>query len=387
MEHTVAYLSRGRLYVKTPGRNIQEIESPFALSAIERQQKSQQMNGWKERSGVWGSMGMAPPEWSQWQDASEGTEQRPIQFKCIASGKEAKQIYYILDFGDVSGVFRYELDTKRESRLMHRNAFPAQSLACRADGELAISLQREDGSIGLAFSRSEGRQWSHVTGGDSIDQAPSWIPGKRCVVFQSAAVGRNEQGHRVGQAEYVIESIALDGNSEAQTICENQGSDLLMPRLTDDDQLYFIRRPYKSRGQEEVSPIVLLTDILLFPYRLIRALFYFLNFFSVMFTGKPLSTSAMQASRQQNSQRSLMLWGHMIDTQRAMKRNANKTNNGIVPKEWELVRRATDGNETVLAHNVLAYDLCDDSEIVLRMEQTFFCSMQTGPRQYFVKAA
>ena len=66
----VAWLSSGRLFVKQPSVELQEIESTFGRETIERRMRSEQLHGWKGRSGVWGSMGMAPPDMSQWEDGA-----------------------------------------------------------------------------------------------------------------------------------------------------------------------------------------------------------------------------------------------------------------------------------------------------------------------------
>ena len=79
MPLTVAYLSQGRLLVKEPDKSAREIESPFAKETEQRQAKARSIDGWKGRSGVWGQMGMAPPEWSQWEQAGMDGARRVAQ--------------------------------------------------------------------------------------------------------------------------------------------------------------------------------------------------------------------------------------------------------------------------------------------------------------------
>ena len=78
---------------------------------------------------------------------------------------------YLLQMGDVVGLLQQDLDSGQELRLMHRNGFPAEWLACHPDGTIATSVRQEDGTVLLAISETEGRHWNNVVGGDAVDQA------------------------------------------------------------------------------------------------------------------------------------------------------------------------------------------------------------------------
>jgi hypothetical protein len=47
-----------------------------------------------------------------------------------------------------------------------------------------------------------------------------------------------------------------------------------------------------------------------------------------------------------------------------MRQGGNKEDAALVPKTWELVRRSSAGEESVLAHGVLSYDISPDGTIV-----------------------
>jgi len=221
MDPKIAFLASGRLFVKLDGREAREIESQFAKDSLDRQAQRLAIDGWKGRSGVWGSMGMAPPEWSQWQDEAEPRNR--VAVRAVSRGANADELYYLLRVGDIHGLFRYDLSKDREYRQMHRDAFPADSLACHPSGFIAVSLRREDGTITLAFSRNEGRHWNDVTGGDSVDQSPSWMPDDRkCVVYQSAGVARNQHGAFLGLGPYGIESLDIP-NVLSYDLCHDGG--------------------------------------------------------------------------------------------------------------------------------------------------------------------
>ena len=124
---TIAYLSQGQLLLLADGAAAREITSAFARDFEDRQARQSQMHGWKERSGVWGNMGLAPPAMSQWQQAGE---RKSIRFRAVDRGAAPFRLGYIVDFGHMTGLFQYDPDQDQERRLFHRNDFPAEDL-CR----------------------------------------------------------------------------------------------------------------------------------------------------------------------------------------------------------------------------------------------------------------
>jgi hypothetical protein len=383
MPPTVAYLSQGRLFVRPPDQTPREVESQFAREVEQRQAKSRSIDGWKSRSGVWGQMGMAPPEWSQWEGAG-GEGARRVHVRSVCRGPQPTDLMYVLDLETVSGVFQYDLGQRSERRLMHRNDFIARDLAChRGRGTLAVSLAGEDGTANLAFSDDEGRHWNRVTGADSVDQSPAWIPGEgRKIVFQSAPVGRNAQGFPLGLGSYAIETLDLDGDKEVKPLLAQDGRDLLLPRMTADGTLFFLRRPYKPRGQQTLSFGQFLWDVLLLPFRIALTGLHIINFFSVMFSGQPLATAFGQGRAQAAQQQQfLMLWGHMVDTKQALAKAPKDQPGALVPKDWQLVRRDAAGQETALAENVLAYDLSSDGQVVFTNGSAVFLLGEGGRRE------
>ena len=58
----IAYLSQGHLFLFSEGGEPIEVTSQFAREFEERQARQQQVNGWKDHSGIWGNMGFAPPQ-------------------------------------------------------------------------------------------------------------------------------------------------------------------------------------------------------------------------------------------------------------------------------------------------------------------------------------
>ena len=373
----IAWISRGRLFVRRGTEPAREVESEFARKAIEREIRDSQLNSWKGRSGIWGNMGIQPPGTVPWEDVEA---RRRIRFAALAPGESPDHICYVLDMGVVGGLFSYDLSRDEERRLVHRQGFVARDLSRHpVDGQLALSLPREDGTVGLKITRHDGLFGSSATVSDSLDETPRWLPdGTHRLVFQSSTIGRNEHGIAVGQTTWRIEMLDV-GSGQTTTVHEEEHFDLLQPVMTSDESLICIRRPYQAVRRNDQTFLQFLTDVVLFPYRLARTFVYFFHFLSVMFSGRPLISSG--GPDQPNSRTSpvMMLWGQAIDTKRFLNRkSAGSTGESLVPRDWQLIRRRTDGTQETLAEGVLAFDVDPGGQLVYTNGRAIFRLSESG---------
>jgi hypothetical protein len=145
---------------------------------------------------------------------------------------------------------------------------------------------------------------------------------------------------------------------------EDEAYDYLCPRINKQGDLFFIRRPYEPPFKRSYPLHKQVLDIVLFPYRLARAIFHYLNFFSITFSKKPLTT-ASGPKIEGMDEKSLFLRGRMIDTERFLQEQNKKGETvSLVPNNWQLVRRTADGKETTLADAVLSYDFDASDSVV-----------------------
>lgn len=359
---TFAYLADGRLYLQNGESKPRELTSAFVRDFEERQARQQQHLGWKEQSGVWGEMGMARPGMEQWNQAPS---QRQVKFRSVDRGPAAGHLTYLVDFGHMTGLFQYDPAADLERRLFHRNNYPAQDLHRHStSGKLAMSVMQPDGTKRLVVCDADGRLPREITLGDSVDEMPRWKDDDvQQLVFQSAGVARDANGFAAALGPYAIQKLNLQ-NESLTTLIEDERYDYLQPWEHADGTLVYLRRPYKP-GDRGRSGWTDLQDILLFPYRLVRAGFYFLNFFSVMFSGQPLRTAGGPERPAGADPRFLSLWGQMVDTRRKMQLPGQKADEqGLVPKDWQLIRRSPSGEETVLADGVLTFDIGSHGDIL-----------------------
>lgn len=368
-----AYVAEGKLYSQLPGESAKLVESVFVQTILDRVETSRSRNEWKSAGMAWNFAS------SMRGNALAGApaEVRRIRFSGVTAA-DPREMVYAIDTDYVCGLFHYDLANGYERRLLHRNQFRATDLARHdTDGTLAFTVHSPDGTAHIATMNSAGRGVTEVTEGDAVDEAPSWAPGAgKVLLFQSAGVGRARNGVRNSLSPYAIQRLDLE-NNKMETVLEEQTTDLLLPRMTADGTLFFIRRPYEPLGRS-ASPAKVLADLLLFPYRLLRAIAHFLNFFSLMFSHKPLMTAG-GPPKEGPDERFLMLWGRVVDTQKALRAAKPGEAAALVPGSWRLIRRTQTGSETALAKGVLSYDLCPDGSIIYTNGATIFHLPASGP--------
>jgi hypothetical protein len=354
-EPAVAYIAEGKLYLKEGAAAARLLDSPFVQGILDRVSRDQQRNDWKSRTWQL-SRALVPVP-----NAGAVAEIRRVQYTGVSRGEGSRQLVYAIDTDHVGGLFSFDIADGHERRLFHRNQFRANDLVRHpTDGTLALSLRQQDGSACIATLSAEGKGLKEVTEGDSVDEAPSWVGSERVLLFQSAGIGRDQHGLQRILAPYALQRLDLD-RGNLTTVAEDDRFDFLTPGQSADGVIYFIRRPYQPHAPMSLGKAVL--DVVLFPYRVARAIVHFLNFFSIMFAQKPLLTAG-GPRREGPDARYLLLWGKMIDAEKALNTSKKTGGTSLVPPTWELVRRDSSGVEEVLARGVLAFDLCPAGGVV-----------------------
>lgn len=377
----IAYLAGGKLFLKRPGADAAPIESQYAQEVIDDAMRSRQRNEWKTRSQTGRIMSGGTP-WGGGDPSDPST--RRVEITGVTQGPQAGALIYALEMDRVGGLFSYDVEEAHEQRLYHHNQFRARHLARDPmEPRVAFSLASDDGGSNIAVIGADGRGMQIVTEGDSLDEAPSWVPESTSrLVFQSAGLGRNQAGHVVGTGPSAVQQLDLD-REDLTTLLEDDRTDYLLPRMTADGILYCIRRPYQVvRG---TSVVGIVKDALLLPVRLLWAVFGFLNFFSLMFSGKPLTTAG-GPKREGPDPRHLLLWGKVIDAERAEKLARDGEAASLVPKDWKLIKRTPSGEEHVVAEGVVSFDLTPDGGVIYTNGSAVFHVSPQGRRETLCRA-
>lgn len=351
-ERGFAFLSNGMLFWRQAGGEVQQLHSPYVQEAMDRRERMRERHGWKRGTsfGIAAGGGMRNLEPA---DAA-------IQATSAVFEPDGSLLYFLQDQA-VGGLFRRDAASGRELRVLLRQNLQLADLSLAPGAaQLAASLQRTDGTASIVLMHPDGSGLREVTGGDTVDSAPAWIPGvPNRLLFQSCGLARSDQGYVVAQGSASIQKLDMDSGT-VSPILDDPRFDHLRPRVCPAGNLHYIRRPYEAPRYGAQS---LLLDTLLFPFRLLRAVFHYLNFFSLMYSRKPLTSASGPAA--QADLKNILLQGRRIDAEKAL-RSARAVQGvpSLVPDSWQLVRRDGQGREELLATNVASYDIGPDGTVV-----------------------
>lgn len=383
MSHSYAYLSQGQLYLKLGDDPVRPVDSKFGESVRQRAAQIQNRNAWKTQ-GAGAKFMSGGLLWGR--TAERDPLEMRIAITGISSGCQPGELFYSLSTDDIGGVFLLRDRATDELRLLHTADYRVRRLAAGpGQNSLACVVQHKAGQSSIAVMHSDGTEMREVTQGDTIDDAPHWVPGPaREIVFQSAAIGRNRHGFAVTQAPYAIHKLDLEAGA-VTILAEDPRFDLLTPQLAADGTLYYIRRPYRDPNQP-LSPWRAALDLVLLPFRLLFAIFQFLNFFTVRYTGDTLTTTG-NARQKHADFRKMMIWGNLLDADKAADRAEDGTPT-LVPKSWELIRRTDEGSiakEEVVANGVLSFDLYPDGSVLYSNGSAIYCRDMNGSTERLAK--
>jgi hypothetical protein len=369
---TIAHLAQGKVRLKAGSASPHTIDSAYGNSIREKEVRAQQKHSWKAGGNNGGPFG-GPVLWGK----AAISQDVPLAVTSICGGREAGGLIYSLESGSLCALLEAGPLGADERRLWNDNRTRIRHLAVsRPAGDLAFGILHENGTanIGLKINGESGIK--ELTEGDSFDTAPHWVPGEGSkIVFQSAGIGRNREGQFQALGPFCIQQLDVTAG-EMTTLVEDRRFDYLAPQFREDGSLFYIRRPYTL--EERLHPLRMLKDFFLFPFRLLFAIFQFLNFFSTLFTGRRL-TSADGTKAREMHMRQMMIWGNLVQGQRQAK--VEDEGADLVPKSWELHRRDAQGQAKVLANGVLAYDVGVDGTIVYTNGNALFLLRPDGRKE------
>lgn len=357
----IAYIAQGALWLREHDGAQRQIESRFAREAEERAAQNARVNAWKHAPREEGR-GMIPSN-MLWRNGGAAAVSSPTRFEYVVAGGDDDTLYYVLNIARSTGLFRYHISQDREVRLLHSADFQCNGLTYdKANQRLLLARAGGDGRSHIQILDTEGNAKGYLTGGDCIDTAP-WVSDQEPVslFFQSSGLALHPQGgYVVATANAVINRMDV-GTKQIQTILESSAFDYLYPRHDNRGNLFFIQRPYEAPYARSAFDSI--KDTLLFPWRLLKAIFGYLNFFTMVYGKEPLKPSGGPASSQLDQDIGrLWLHGRMIALSQV--RYDKKTGGGLVPPSWKLMRCDKNGVESSIATSVVAFDIAQNGNVV-----------------------
>ncbi|MCL1817205.1 MAG: hypothetical protein FWG43_06365, partial [Clostridiales bacterium] len=205
---------------------------------------------------------------------------------------------------------------RTDTRLFYLDYEPEEKLlvVCVSDGP----LERH-----LVLCHSEKGDFDQITEGESIDIMPSFSHhDPKLIYFSSAGIYFDPRRHTAHVSAYAISKLNLR-SGEISEVNADAAYDFIRPRENVEGILHCIRRPKKAKTGGSFSPI----DIVLIPFRLLRAIFSWLNFFSQRYTGESLtkrSSGLNPAKNQQKSEEEIFIEGNLINAAKSLRENTQQ---------------------------------------------------------------
>lgn len=347
---SLLYLSNQALH-QLQGQKTQSIDCQAVSQYKKNLQEIKQRKQWKTTGTGAQFMGM-----SQYDDADEFANIFPVD----AVLTDDQQMIYAARLQDGCAIYiKSLLDPQQaEALVLRNNEFVVHHLDYEAQNKRLIlsaskgyAYERHLCVLGLDSSRLQ-----YITEGDCQDEHPCFDPQQPDIVYyDSCGFAYDQQGNvSVGPKEICRLNLKT---GELETIISDPRYDFYKPQIDATGQLYFLKRPYKNQSYSGSS----LKDILYAPFKIIRAVIGWLDFFTQRYTGESLkSTSgANPAKARQKSEEELFVEGNLIKAQKALQQNqsAGEKFAGVIPRNWELIQYSADGEQKVLKRGVLCYAL------------------------------
>ena len=235
------------------------------------------------------------------------------------------------------------------------------------------------------FDAGEGGYERHIgwlsTANGGTDQITEGFTSESCpfisrhdpdtVYYTAMGYAQNSSGAVVEKSPCSIAAYSAKDGSLTD-ILSDPAYDYIKASDDADGNIYCIRRRYRPTARKSNAGM----DILLFPYRIIKATFGFLSTFSMLFGGEPLRTGGQNPAKSKTAdERELFIEGNLIKAKRIA--DSENSDEGVIPSEWELIRHGTDGSDTVLAHGIMDYVLLD-SGVILYSDGRFVKRLSGG---------
>lgn len=361
----VSFVADGKVYHRAANGVLQQVQSPYVQEMQDKLERQRERNAWKEGT----SFNIA----AGGQHRSFDYTDTPIWTTSILA-TTPNALYSFMKDDVMGGLFKTDLQSGQELRIVHKQNLDLCDFNLHSDGaKFLCAVRSGNGQQHIAQLNRDGSQLQVLTSGDTIESAPCCVadaPHK--ILYQTQGIARNEQGYVVAYGNSAITMLDLK-NGSVDTVLDDPQYDYLQPQVASNGDLYFIRRPYEA---PEYSNRNALQDALYFPFRLLRAVFHYLNFFSLMYSRKPLTSADGGA---QADLKEIILQGKRIKATQALQQgNFAHGIASLVPASWQLMKRSRSGQESVLAHHVSAYRLNAQGDIVYANGKAIFLLERHG---------
>lgn len=274
-------------------------------------------------------------------------------------------IIYSISVDNGSGIFRKnpQDDMELEGHIIHKHDTEFYAIDHNPLTQQVVASISDGFTKHLALFKNNSAIYHMLTEGDCIDQNPVWSKTKpEAIFYDSCGIGKDKDGNFAGYSSRAI--FHLDLNSgQVEEVISLAAHDCISPREDSLGNIYFIKRPVTKSNRSSAS----LVDFLLIPVKILKAIFHWINFFTMRYSGETLTTTgANPANAKQKSPKEIFIDDNLINVQKTLKENETKGEKypGIIPRSWELTKLSASGDMTCVKRGVLAFDIDANGHII-----------------------
>ncbi|MDP4089864.1 MAG: hypothetical protein Q8930_11415 [Bacillota bacterium] len=279
--------------------------------------------------------------------------------------QDGARVIYSIEFDGYSGIFiKSHSGDESEQHVLHGNKETFYNLDYNAaSNELVVSMSDSSMEKHLAVMDVKNGHYHMLTEGDSIDENPVWSKSNpQHIYYDSKGIGRGESGQLLGYSAKEIYRLDLE-SSEIEEVVSIKNFDCFLPKEDGRENLYFIKKPYYM---SEKKPAAGFKDFVLIPVKLLKAVFRFLEFFTMRYTGETFKTRGNNPAKGKQDPKLMFIYENLVNAEKNMEENrvSGEKYPGIAPRTWELVRLDSSGKSVTVKKGVIDFDITSEGEII-----------------------
>jgi hypothetical protein len=343
------------------GNKLEYIESNYLKSYRKNLQEIADRHAWKSQGTGANFRGDA----DKYAPRNGEDEDRFAKINGVALIDKGDKILYSISFQGYSGIFVRSLieGEDPETHVLHGSKARFCSLDYKkATNQIVVAMEDETAERNLAIMDMGKGHYHMITEGDSIDDNPVWGNlNNNCIYFDSKGIGRGEDGHIMGYSPREIYCLNME-SKEIEEIAVMKDFDCFLPKEDKEGNLYFIKKPYHTSEARNAS----FKDFVLIPIKLLKAVFNFLEFFTMRYTGEAFKTKGPNPAKGKNDPKQMFIYDNLVNVEKTLKENQSSGEKypGIAPRNWELMKLKRDGEIETVKKGVLDFDLTEEGDIV-----------------------
>lgn len=293
------------------------------------------------------------------------------------------RLVYGIRLDESGSIYIRSLDRKDNDEslvISGKEIFPGR-MCCRGN-KLVVSCGENYMEKHISLYELPSSVCREFTDGDSIEECPSFDGDDR-LYFSTAGYARNESGH-VAAVQHKSIAVLDTVRCSMEEVLSDEKYDYLRPVPDGKGGIYCIRQTAGGVKNEDSS---IFKDIIMFPFRMIKALGGMLNLFSMAFGGEALKSGG-NAKAKEKDQRQMIIDGNIINAEKNLKDAESRGEKypGIMPRDRVLLHVSAEGEEKVIGYGVLDYLPLSDGGLVFSNGNHIIIKNSSGEQTAAFKA-